>query len=313
MIAVLLLTPGAAHAAVTADDGAHVVQETIIDDRTIDLEVWSPAVKRTLGVRLQLPASWASEPARTYPVLYLLHGANEWVDYRSWTQFTDVETFLADKPVLTVMPSAGSGGFFTKEWNFGRPGGQDYETFHTVELPQLIERGYRANGRRAIAGLSIGGYGAMAYAARHPGLYGSVASYSGLLHLRQGNTWMVVSTIRVRAHRSFVGLWGSPAAQAKIWRSVNPYDLAERLRGTPMFVSAGNGRAGPLDPKDDPNILGNPIEEWAWNNSRAFVAHLDALGIPVTADLYRGGTHTWPYWEREFQRSWPVLAEGLGL
>lgn len=314
-----LLAPGASAASIgdlskaVADDGAKVVGETVVDARTVDLQVWSPAAKRTASVRLMLPPDWFTNPSRSYPALFLLHGANEWVDYRSWTQFTDVESFLADKPVITVMPSDGSSGFYTKEWNYGRRGGVDYETFHTVELPQILERAYRSTTRRAVAGISIGGYGAMAYAARHPGLFQAAASYSGLLHLRYDKTWMVVSTIRVRANRDFFQLWGSPTTQARIWRSVNPYDLAEKLRGTELFVSSGNGTPGPFEKPDDLNILGNPIEEWSWNNTRTFVRRLDELGIPVTTDLYRGGTHTWPYWEREFVRSWPVLARGLGL
>ncbi|MBJ7520911.1 MAG: esterase family protein [Solirubrobacteraceae bacterium] len=316
---VTALAPSAASAAVgnlaeaKADNGARVVAETVVDERTVDLSIWSPATKRNANVRLLLPADWASNPARTYPALYMLHGANERVDYRSWTEFTDFESFLADKPVLTVLPSGGSSGFFTKEWNYGRKGGVDYETFHTEELPQILERAYRSTSTRAVAGISIGGYGAMAYAARHPGLFRAAASYSGLLHLRYSSTWMVVSTIRVRANRDFFSLWGSPWWQGRIWRSVNPYDLAEKLRGTELYVSSGSGRPGPFEKPDDLNILGNPIEEWSWNNSRVFAKRLDELNIPVTTDFYRDGTHTWPYWERQFIRSWPVLAKGLGL
>ncbi|MFA9270842.1 esterase family protein [Svornostia abyssi] len=319
VVLVALVMPATAPAAIgdlskaVADNGARVVAETVVDERTVDLSVWSPSTKRNTNVRLMLPADWATNPARDYPALYLMHGANEWVDYRSWTEFTDVESFLADKPVLTVMPSDGSSGFFTKEWNYGRKGGADYETFHTTELPQILERAYRSTDKRAVAGISIGGYGAMAYAARHPGLFGAAASYSGLLHLRQDKTWMVVSTIRVRANRDFFSLWGHPQYQGRIWRSVNPYDLAEKLRGTELYVSSGNGRPGPFEKPDDLNILGNPIEEWSWNNSRAFVKRLEQLDIPATVDLYRGGTHTWPYWERQMIRSWPVLAKGLGL
>jgi len=296
-----------------ADNGAKVLDERVVDARTVDLRVWSPSVKKGVEVRLLLPADWATAPERTYPALYLLHGANEWVDYRSWTQFTDVESFLADKPVLTVLPSDGSSGFYTKEWNYGRRGGVDYETFHTVELPQILERAYRSTDRRAAAGISIGGFGALSYAARHPGLYRAAASYSGLLHLRYDKTWMVVATIRGRANRDFFSLWGSPWSQQRIWRSVNPYDLAERLRGTDIYVSSGNGTPGPYEKPDDLNVLGNPIEEWSWNNTRTFVRRMRELDIPVTADLYRGGTHTWPYWERQLIRSWPVLAEGLGI
>jgi S-formylglutathione hydrolase FrmB len=67
--------------------------------------------------------------------------------------------------VLIVMPDGGKLGFYTDWWAHGgsKPG---WETFHLVELAQILERGPHAADRRAIAGLSMGGFGAMSYAGR---------------------------------------------------------------------------------------------------------------------------------------------------
>jgi diacylglycerol O-acyltransferase/trehalose O-mycolyltransferase len=80
--------------------------------------------------------------------------------------------------------------------------------------------------------------------------------------------------------------------------------LASRLRGTRLFVSSGDGRPGPLDRsrrrRDD-------VEATVYRESRAFAARLRDLDVPATIDFYGRGTHDWPYWERELQRSLPLL------
>ena len=101
---VLSDVPAIAAVPVTADDGATVVQETRIDARTLDLKINSPALGTTGMVRVLLPAGWDSQPTRTWPQVYLMHGCCEPADYQSWTQFTDVEEFTANAPVMVVMP-----------------------------------------------------------------------------------------------------------------------------------------------------------------------------------------------------------------
>nr|MDT0665578.1 alpha/beta hydrolase-fold protein [Micromonospora sp. DSM 115978] len=172
VVAAVGLPAGVASAApvgvpgVRADNGASVVTETVLGPRTVDLVVNSPAVGRDVNVRLLLPPSYFTQPDRVFPTLYLLHGCCEPYDYQSWTQFTDVEEFMADKEALVVMPTDDNAGMYTDwlNWGRGKPG---WETFHTVELLQLLERGYRAGPNRAVAGISIGGLGAFKYAANH--------------------------------------------------------------------------------------------------------------------------------------------------
>ena len=171
-------------------------------------------------------------------MLYLLHGAGN--DYTSWTRETDVEALTADLPLLVVMPEAGWDGWYADWWNGGAGGPPMWETFHTGELRELLERDWQAGDERAVAGLSMGGLGAMSYAARHPGLFRAAASFSGMLH-------------PVTLDPSIVGfdvppdLWGDRTEQADVWAAHDPVELAAALEGTALYVSYGNGEPGPLD------------------------------------------------------------------
>ncbi|OXM73122.1 MULTISPECIES: alpha/beta hydrolase [Amycolatopsis] len=316
VLPVVAMVTGAALAApvsaatVSADDGAKVVTETWIDDRTVDLEIDSPALGRTGMVRLIVPVKWRAEPARTWPTLWLLHGCCEPADYQSWDRFTDVKAFTADKDAIVVMPSDGEAGMYTKWWNFGLKSTPDWDRFHTEEVRQIVERGYRGGTRRAVAGVSIGGYGALAYAFLHKGMFGAAASYSGIPNTLFPGTPEVIQGILIRAgHYNFFDLWGDEKASWPIWWSRNPYDHIDDLRGTALYISCGDGRTGPLDPPGQ----WDPLEPAALLTSRSFTDKLKLMGVPATVDYYGAGTHSWPYWERALHNSWPVLAPALGL
>jgi diacylglycerol O-acyltransferase / trehalose O-mycolyltransferase len=285
-------------------DRVAVLAQRQIAPRIVDLSVRSPALGRTAMVRLLTPDGWSSRRAgQRWPVLYLLHGCCD--TYESWTRDTRIERIGALRHVLVVMPEGGDVGFYSNWRNGGRGGPPAWETFHLVELRRLLERRYGAGTPRAIAGLSMGGLGAMSYAARHRGLFAAAASYSGLLHPLADTRFMLGLFAAYASDPR--AIWGDPVAQRETWAAHDPTALAPRLRGTRLFVSAGNGRPGPLDP---PGTRRNAVEATVHGESRAFAARLRRLGIPATSDFYGRGTHNWPYWERELERSLPVL---LGL
>jgi diacylglycerol O-acyltransferase/trehalose O-mycolyltransferase len=292
--------------AVPADDGAYVASEHWIDKRMVDLQIGSPAVGATVPVRVLLPPGWSKNAARTWPVLYLLQGAHD--DYTAWTRETDVESFTADKNVIVAMPSAGPTGIPTR-WLNGGAAGPDYETFQVTELMQLLRRDYRAGASRAVAGVSTGGYGAMAMAAHHPGMFTAAASYSGVLNTTAPGMPAVMDAIVAREGVNPTALWGDPVADAGIWNADDPYALAVNLRWTSLFVSCGSG----IDASDADNLLGASLEGTLWPQNRAFAARLKLLGIPVETDFYGGGVHDWSAWRQTFTKSWPLLAASLGL
>lgn len=144
------VTAPSAGAAVTADTGARVSGEAWVDGRTLDLTITSPSTERsTSHVRLLLPSGWSRTAARTWPVLFVLHGGFD--DYKSWTSKTDIEQLAANRQVIIAMPDTSWCSAYSDWWNDGRGGRPQWETYVTTEIPQLLERGYRAGTARAIA------------------------------------------------------------------------------------------------------------------------------------------------------------------
>lgn len=302
----------ATHAApvtVRASDGARVVAEKQVAPRQLDLTIASPALRTRAKVRLLTPDGWNEHSRQRWPVFYLLHGCCG--DYTSWTSLTDVASIRSLRHVLVVMPEAGTAGWYSNWWNHGKGGAPAWETFHLTEVRQILERGYGAGTRRVVAGLSMGGYGAIAYAAEHPGMFRATASYSGVVHPRYepGGPANILSINEGEGFDPYA-LWGDPVRQRLIWELHDPYYLAPLLRRTPVFLSAGNGVPGPLDP---PGTAFSDFEKLFDSQGHALAAKLRRLHVPVGTDFYGPGTHTWPYWQRELHRSLPMLLRGLGV
>jgi S-formylglutathione hydrolase FrmB len=267
----------------------------------VDVSVASPALGRTAPVRLILPSGFGTQTGRTYPVLYLLHGAHD--DYTSWTRETDIEAFTEGRDLIVAMPDAGPTGIPTA-WR----GGPDYEAFQLTEVPALLARQYRASGVRAVAGVSTGGYGAMAHAARHPHMFAAAASYSGILDTMAPGVPPLVDAIVARENLAPRSLWGNPLLNLLTWRDFNPRSRAEGLRGTPLYVSSGSGVVG-----GSGDWLPEALESALWPSAHAFTDTLALLRVPVTTHYYPGGGHNWAYWKGEFSASWPMLASALGV
>lgn len=296
--AVLVLAPfvaGCGHSKPAPRSGwaPAVVAQRWVAPRELDLSVRSAALGRVARVRLLTPVGWRPSARRRWPVLYLLHGCCG--DYRSWTRFTTIARWPALRSVLVVMPEGGDVGFYSN-WRHG-PRWQD---FHLLELPALLARRYGAGPARAIAGLSMGGLGALDYAARRPRLFRAAASFSGALHpLAAPRYWLGLFTAYTDDPRA---VWGDPDGDRAVWRRHDPTALVRSLAGVRVFVSAGTGRA---------RRERDPTEAEVGAETRAFVRRARTLGIPVHADLYAGGTHSWPYWQRELRRALPMLLRAI--
>jgi S-formylglutathione hydrolase FrmB len=98
-------------------------------------------VNARLPVRLLLPEGWSKQAGRTWPVLYMLHGGVD--DYTSWTRMTRVEELTEDLDAIVVMPEGGGSGNYSDWHNGGKGGPPGWETFHTEELLDVLESGYR--------------------------------------------------------------------------------------------------------------------------------------------------------------------------
>ncbi|MFF3286380.1 alpha/beta hydrolase [Streptomyces sp. NPDC003023] len=289
--------------------GAEVVAVTRIAERQVDLTVRSQALGgRSVKVRLLTPDGWdPGDRHRHWPTFWLLHGCCG--DYTSWTGRTDVAEIESLRDVLVVMPEAGWNGWYSDWWNHGQGGDPAWETFHTVELRHLLEREWGAGSNRVVAGLSMGGQGALQYAARHPGRFKAVAAYSGSAHplLNDESVDRIMGFFAGRGDDP-LRVWGDPVAQRHIWRSHDPFHLAERLKSLPVYLSCGDGTTGPLDPPGRTSDLEADFNR----QNHALAAELERVGAKhVTTNFYGPGTHGWAYWERELHASLPMLLGAL--
>jgi len=298
--------PPAASATGSASAGQpRIVATESLSPRMRDLTIDSPALGARVRVRLLLPASYQAHPDRRWPVLYLLHGCCD--SYVSWTRSTDLEALTARSDLLVVMPDGGKVGFYS-DWRGGPPG---WETFHLTELPRLLDSAYHAGTVRAVAGVSMGGLGALSYAARHPGMFAAAASFSGIVDTRLSPEESAGYQGLVRSQGEDPDrLWGDPVRNADLWSAHNPYDLAAKLAGTRLFLSVGTGAPGPYD---NPGAPADTIEQSLAAENTALAGRMRELNIGAQIDFYGRGTHNWPYWQRELHRAWPMLEHALGL
>ncbi len=155
-----------------------------------DLSIPSKILKSDRKYAIYLPSGYENSQ-RSYPVLYLLHGATD--NHTGWVQFGEVQR-ITDKAIedgsatamIIVMPDADTGqmGYFNNiagNWN--------YEDFFFQEFIPAIEKKYRIKAQkqyRAVAGLSMGGGGSFMYALHHPELFSSacpLSAYVGPLNM----------------------------------------------------------------------------------------------------------------------------------
>jgi S-formylglutathione hydrolase FrmB len=284
------LVPGAA-APPDQAVGLVLAGEQQLDDRLTELTFRTPALAAPVHVRVLVPRDAAAHPQRRYPTLYLLHGRRG--DASAWSDL-QAERLTEGLGLVVVMPDGGRSGWYTDWFGGGRP---QWERFHVQQLLPWIdahEPTIAARGKRAIAGLSMGGFGAMSYAARHPDLFVAAASYSGAVDLG----------VRRPSAADLVGVapWGPWDGPEIRWRGHNPVDLAGNLRGLDVSIATGNGAAGgPLGGGAD------ATEKIVHAQSASFAARLAGLGIARRFDDYGPGAHAGPYWTRDLEQTLPAL------
>jgi enterochelin esterase-like enzyme len=216
---------------------------------------------------------------RSYPVLYLLHGAGD--DQTGWVQFGEVLQ-IADKainegkatPMIIVMPDANTGqrGYFNDILGKWR-----YEDFFFEEFIPFIEKQYRIKGEkrfRAVSGLSMGGGGTFMYALHHPEMFSSACPLSAY----------VGPTSLQNARESFKQRGITQGTDAEIEAYYNKYSAlplidsisADQIKSVRWFIDCGD---------DDFLYEGNSLVHIA----------LRKKDVPHEFRIRDGG-HTWTYW-----------------
>jgi S-formylglutathione hydrolase FrmB len=256
--------------------------------------------------RILLPAHYDPRRARGYPMLLLLHGATG--SYRSWTETGDAEAITRDASMIVVMPDSGPDGGYV-DWYMGSPTERPrWETFHLGQLVPWIDKHLHTTGTRAgraVAGLSMGGYGAMHYAARHPDLFVSATSWSGSLDTSSPAIRATIETGGVQRGVPPGAIFGLRALQEIRWRGHNPADLAANLHGLDLTIRTGNGLPG--GPGGDTPDLTGVAEVEVHRESESMHRQLVANGVPHLWDDYGPGVHNNYYWKRGLRQLMPQL------
>ena len=303
-------TPAAA-LALRSGNGLEVVSQKQLNPRLVAVVVKTKALPSPANIYVLLPPDYAAHPKRRWPVFYLLHGTSGTAS--DWTKTGDAQKVIGDRELITVMPDIAlnvDGGGWCTDW---ANGAQAWETFHIGQLIPWVDSTMRTiptRQKRAIAGLSQGGFCSMSYAARHPDLFSVALGYSAAPDIyydpvdRIGAMLIINATELALTHVSPNTFFGDQVTNGINWAAHDPASIAENLRWTRMYMYWGNGLPGPLDGDPVSGLTGASEIEGAVNQSNNdFQKRLNALGIPAYFDPYGPGTHTWPYWTRDLQQS----------
>ena len=283
-----------------------------LSDRLSELRLHSAALGRETRVRVLAP-SHDEGATRGLPVLFLLHGGGADSDHTNWTAKGSAEALTAGLPLVVVMPDGGKGGWYA-DWL--RPdsaeGPQRWETYHVEELLPFVQEHFGVRTDRdatSIAGLSMGGFGALHHAARHPERFGFAAAFSGAVDIRHPGVGRVVKVSPQIMGGRRGDIFGDHRTDVDVWRAHNPVDLAERLATVEVQLRTGNGEpGGPYG--DGPE--GDTQEVGCSQATANLHRRLDELGIPHLYDDYGPGAHTWPYWDAALAATLPRIVERAG-
>ena len=211
----------------------------------------------------------ASEPKK-YPVLYLLHGLSD--DHTIWQRRTRIESYVAGKDLIVVMPNT------HRAWYTNTASGLKYFDLMACELPNICKAYFPvAEGRENtfVAGLSMGGYGAMKLALTLPEQYAAAASLSGALDIAG------IAKRRAAAGLSdeFQAVFGKPRTVKGSMHDI--YALAEK-------VIASDGPRPKL-------YMACGTEDGLLRDSRLFRRrYADAFDLTYEEGP---GIHNWDFWD----------------
>jgi S-formylglutathione hydrolase FrmB len=243
-----------------------------------NLTVPSKILKMDRKYAVYLPPDYETSQ-RSYPVLYLLHGAGD--DHTGWVQFGEVQR-IADEairlgkatPMIIVMPDGNTGkmGYFNslkKDWN--------YEDFFFLEFMPAVEKNFRIKAEkryRAISGLSMGGGGTFVYALHHPELFSSacpLSAYAGPLSMEETLQFLVRREEAAKDTSGLAAYYYSHSVLELIKKSSK-----DQISSVRWYIDCGD---------DDFLFEGNSLVHIALRKKE----------VPHEFRI-RDGAHNWTYW-----------------
>jgi len=250
----------------------------------------SSLLGRTLPYNVILPRDYETSRTTRYPALYLLHGL--FGHYSDWATKTNVADYAAQYRIIVVMPE-GNDGWYTDSASVPS---DKYESYILKELIPDVQKRYRTietRYGRSIAGLSMGGYGALKFGLKSPDSFVFAASMSGAL---AAPTWTEDDLKALKAIRDSVfSVFGPVESQTR--KANDIYDMARR-------ASAARVAALPYF------YLDCGTEDLLIGFNQQFAALLREKKIPHE---YRElpGDHNWAFWDQQVPEVLRIAAQKM--
>ncbi|MHB8839254.1 MAG: alpha/beta hydrolase [Gemmatimonadaceae bacterium] len=301
-------------------------QPTSVRGSVVSDSLWSYALGSYKRVVVYLPPSYDQSSAR-YPVAYYLHGWSG--DETNWVKAgriaTSMDTLVARgmREMIVVMPDGDDAWWMTSEMlpdmagclrtvpNYAGdpntycvpwPHYDDYVNYDVVRWVDATFRTKADRAHRGIAGLSMGGYGAMLLALQYPETFSAAASHSGVVWPLEWAPEGVLKRPVGTPDSTWTRIWGNAVGQSMravfgkdttAWFARDPVHLLDRARARGAALPALKADCG----TGDPFLAGN----------RAFRDALTARGVALAYDEFPG-VHDWNYWRTHARESLVWLA-----
>jgi putative tributyrin esterase len=249
------------------------------------VELKSALLGRSISYRVLYPIQYykADNQAKRFPVLYLLHGLTG--QSSNWIERTSVALYATHYDLFIVMVEGGN-GWYTDSATVPA---DKYESYIVRELIPDVEKRFHVSqerGGRAIAGLSMGGYGAFKFGLKYPEMFALVASMSGALDIasvteKELSGPGIPATTRDSIMRTFGPANSQTRGANDIFKLVREA-TSDRIASLPYFY------------------FDCGTEDFLFKSNRDFVALLVERKI---LHEYRQlpGSHNWQYWDRQIK------------
>jgi S-formylglutathione hydrolase FrmB len=243
------------------------------------INYYSHSLNKASAFNVVFPDS--PDAKRPWSVYYLLHGLSD--NHTTWIRRSCIERYVLGYPLMVVMPDGGRG------WYTNAVDGDAYEDDLISQVIGMVENDFPVKAKRAgraIGGISMGGFGAIKLGLKHPELFASVNSQSGVLgFLRNPTESRAICP-------EFTRIFGAEPTDGP----EDPYPLASKAN--PKKLPAIRIDCGEEDPFIEQN--------------RSFHKHLETLEIVHEYQEYPG-THTWSYWDLHLHEALDFHRRHLGI
>jgi len=274
--------------------GADEAQAGVLSHNTQTVHFFSPSLNQDRAFNLILPSDYDTSASR-YPVLYLLHGYTG--NNTDWTLKTNLSAYAARYRLIIVMPD-GSNGWYV---NSASDPKQKFEDQIIKDLMPYVEAHYRTiplRRARAIAGLSMGGYGAAFLGLKHYEMFAAIGSLSGALGISRPQIPAPRPNASENERKAFEEIgthFGAAGSKDRAER--DPFELVTKVPASqmPMLYFAEGG------------------EDFLIDSNHEFVALLAKLKIPYEYREVSVREHTWDFWDEQIQVFLEKLAQLPGF